>query len=111
MAVLHSEVLPFYCRRKAPVKATLSGNGREFCGSDRHAYELDLDLKGIKHRRTRVRIPRTDAFVGRFNGMVSATFTTAPLVRTVHSEPTSLCWPQAGIVTLGHASFVSLAEP
>ena len=52
VAVLLGEVLPFYRRLKLSVKAILtekailtdpanpSCNGREFCGSERHPYEL-----------------------------------------------------------------------
>ena len=46
VAVLHNEVLPFYRRLKLSVKAILTDpanpslNGREFCGSERHPYEL-----------------------------------------------------------------------
>jgi transposase InsO family protein len=70
VAVLHNEVLPFYRTLDLPVKAVLTDNGREFCGTERHPYELYLDLNGIEHRRTRVRTPRTNGFVERFNGTV-----------------------------------------
>ena len=33
-------------------------------------YELYLDLNGIEHRRTKVRTPKTNGFVERFNGTV-----------------------------------------
>jgi transposase InsO family protein len=48
----------------------LTDNGREFCGTDKHPYELYLDLNGIEHRRTKVRSPKTNGFVERFNGTV-----------------------------------------
>lgn len=70
VAVLHNEVLPFYRNLDLPVGAVLTDNGREFCGTERHPYELYLDLNGIEHRRTRVRTPRTNGFVERFNGTV-----------------------------------------
>jgi transposase InsO family protein len=44
--------------------------GTEFCGTERHPYELYLDLNGIEHRRTRVKSPKTNGFVERFNGIV-----------------------------------------
>lgn len=52
------------------MKAVLTANGREFCGTDKHPYELYLDLNGIEHRRTKVRTPKTNGFVERFNGTV-----------------------------------------
>lgn len=66
--VLHNDVLPFYRDRGLPVKALLTDNGREFCGKDTHPYELYLELNEIEHRRTRVRTPKTNGFVERFNG-------------------------------------------
>lgn len=68
MAVLHNAVLPFYAHLDLPVKAVLTDHGREFCGTESHPYELYLDLNGIEHRRTKVRTPKTNGFVERFNG-------------------------------------------
>ncbi|AMJ46487.1 transposase [Cereibacter sphaeroides] len=70
VAVLHNDVLPFYRNLDLPVGAVLTDNGREFCGTERHPYELYLDLNGIEHRRTRVRTPKTNGFVERFNGTI-----------------------------------------
>jgi len=70
VAVLHNDVLPFYRALDLPVKAVLTGNGREFCGTESHPYELYLGLNGIGHRRTKVRTPKTNGFVERFNGTV-----------------------------------------
>src|SRR5919107_1066824 len=60
VAVLHNDVL--------------TDNGREFCGSERHPYELYLALNDIEHRKTRVGAPRTNGFVERFNGTVLEEF-------------------------------------
>jgi transposase InsO family protein len=70
VAVLHNDVLPFYEKLDLPVKAILTDNGREFCGTDAHPYELYLELNGIEHRRTKVKTPKTNGFVERFNGTV-----------------------------------------
>lgn len=70
VAVLHNDALPFYRKLDLPVGAVLTDNGREFCGTEKHPYELYLDLNGIEHRRTKVRTPRTNGFVERFNGTV-----------------------------------------
>jgi len=43
-------------------------NGREFCGrTDRHPYELFLQLEGIEHRTTKVRRPQSNGFVERLH--------------------------------------------
>jgi transposase InsO family protein len=70
VAVLHNDVLPFYEKLDLPVKAVLTDNGREFCGTEAHPYELYLDLNGIEHRKTKVKTPRTNGFVERFNRTV-----------------------------------------
>jgi transposase InsO family protein len=69
-AVLHNDVLPFYQERGLAVGAVLTDNGREFCGTENHPYEMYLDLNDIEHRRTRVRHPQTNGFVERFNRTV-----------------------------------------
>jgi transposase InsO family protein len=64
--VLHDQVLPFYAQQQLVVDALLTDNGREFCGTEAHPYELYLALNDIQHRRTPVRSPQTNGFVERF---------------------------------------------
>jgi len=73
-AVLHNDVLPFYAEHHLTVQAVLTDNGREFCGTDNHPYELYLALNDIEHRRTRVRTPKTNGFVERFQRTVLEEF-------------------------------------
>jgi transposase InsO family protein len=74
VAVLHNDVLPFYQAHDLPVEAVLTDNGREFCGTDAHPYELYLDLNDLEHRRTQVRKPQTNGFVERFHRTVKEEF-------------------------------------
>ena len=74
VAVLHNDALPFYRDLGLEVGAVLTDNGREFCGTERHAYELYLALNDIEHRKTRVGTPRTNGFVERFHGTVLEEF-------------------------------------
>jgi transposase InsO family protein len=67
VAVLHNDVLPFYKKHKTKVENILTDNGREYCGTETHPYQIYLELNEIKHRRTKVRTPRTNGFVERFN--------------------------------------------
>ena len=90
VAVLHSGVLPFYRRLDLPVKAILTDNGREFCGTERHPYELYLDLNGIEHRRTKVRTPKTNGFVERFNGTVLDKFFRIKMRETIYESVEAL---------------------
>ena len=66
-ALLHNDVLPFYQEYNLPVQAILTDNGPEFCGTPNHPFELYLALNDIEHRRTKVRSPRTNGFIERFN--------------------------------------------
>lgn len=68
--LLHNDVLPFYEQQGLTVQAVLTDNGKEFCGTDAHPYELYLALNDIQHRTTRVRRPQTNGFVERFNRTV-----------------------------------------
>jgi transposase InsO family protein len=74
VAVLHNDVVPLYAKLDLPIGAVLTDNGREFCGTERHPYELYLALNDIEHRKTRVGSPRTNGFVERFNGTVLEEF-------------------------------------
>jgi transposase InsO family protein len=68
--LLYNDVLPFYQEHKLAVSAILTDNGPEFCGTPNHPFELYLSLNDIEHRRTKVRTPRTNGFVERFNRTV-----------------------------------------
>lgn len=70
VALLHNDVLPFYQAHGIPIDKLLTDNGREFCGTETHAYELYLALNGIAHKRTKVRHPQTNGFVERFHRTV-----------------------------------------
>ena len=85
VAVLHNDVLPFYANLDLPVKAVLTDNGREFCGTEKHPYELYLDLNGIEHRRTKIRTPKTNGLVERFNGTVLDEFFRIKMRETVEA--------------------------
>jgi transposase InsO family protein len=65
--ILHNEVLEQYREWGLSIKAILTDNGSEYCGNDKHGYELYLALNDIEHRRTKVKSPKTNGFVERFN--------------------------------------------
>lgn len=74
VAVLHNDVLPFYASKKLNVSAVLTDNGREYCGTDAHPFQIYLDLNDIEHRTTQVRRPQTNGFVERFHRTVQEEF-------------------------------------
>lgn len=67
VAILHNEVLPFYRDKGLLVTAVITDNGREFCGTQTHPFELYLALNDIEHRKTKVQRPQTNGFVERFD--------------------------------------------
>lgn len=73
-AILHNEVLPFYCGENLDVENVLTDNGTEYCGKREHAYELYLELNDINHRRTKPNSPQTNGFVERFNQTIKREF-------------------------------------
>ena len=74
VAVLHNDVLPFYEGKRLKVETILTDNGREYCGTDTHAYQLYLQFNEINHRTTKVRSPQTNGFVERFHRTVQEEF-------------------------------------
>ncbi|NTU69795.1 transposase [bacterium] len=66
-AVLYNDVLPIYKKHKLSVENILTDNGREFCGTEQHPYDLYLELIDIKYRRTKVSHLQANGFVERFN--------------------------------------------
>ncbi|MCX7830604.1 MAG: IS481 family transposase [Acidobacteria bacterium] len=70
VAVLYNDVLPQYEEWGLPVSSILTDNGSEYCGTPNHRYELFLELNDIKHKKTKVKSPRTNGFVERFNRTV-----------------------------------------
>lgn len=86
VAVVHNEVLPFYQERDIAVDTILTDNGREFCGTDTHPFELYLALNDIEHRRTKVGRPQSNGFVERFLGTVKSEFFELAFRRTLYTS-------------------------
>ncbi|MDX2139842.1 MAG: IS481 family transposase [Chloroflexota bacterium] len=84
--LLHNDVLPFYRSHQLPVEALLSDNGREFCGTPAHPYEIYLALNDIEHRRTKVRSPQTNGFVERFIRTAKEEFFKLAFIRKVYTH-------------------------
>jgi transposase InsO family protein len=90
VAVLHNDVLPFYQERGLGVRAVLTDNGREFCGTPTHPYELYLALNDLEHRRTKVRHPQTNGFVERFQKTLKEEFFAVTLRETIYDSVEAL---------------------
>jgi hypothetical protein len=90
VAVLHNDALPFYAAFGITVETILTDNGREFCGTDTHPYELYLALNDLTHRRTKVRHPQTNGFVERFHRTVKEEFFEVALRETFYATTDDL---------------------
>jgi transposase InsO family protein len=90
VAVLHNDVLPFYAERGIGVERILTDNGREFCGTPTHPYELYLALNDLTHKRTKVRHPQTNGFVERFHRTAKEEFFEVALRETFYETVEAL---------------------
>jgi transposase InsO family protein len=90
VAVLHNDALPFYAERGIVVEKILTDNGREFCGTEAHPYELYLALADVAHKRTKVRSPQTNGFVERFHRTVKEEFFELALRETFYEAVDAL---------------------
>jgi transposase InsO family protein len=90
VAVPHNDVLPFYQDRAIPVAKVLTDNGREFCGTPTHPFELYLALADITHKRTKVRSPQTNGFVERFHRTAKEEFFEVALRETFYEAVDAL---------------------
>lgn len=84
--LLHNEVLPFYAAHELLITSILSDNGREFCGTPAHPYELFLALNDIEHRRTPVKRPQANGFVERFIRTAKEEFFTIAFGRKTYTS-------------------------
>lgn len=82
--------MPFYEDRQIVVEAVLTNNGREYCGTDGHAYELYLALNDVEHRTTKVKHPWTNGFVERFHRTVLDEFFRAAVRTTLYESVEAL---------------------
>jgi Homeodomain-like domain/Integrase core domain len=76
VSILHNTVFPFYREHNLIVKAILTDNGKEYCGSEKHHFELYLLLNDIEHRKTVIHSPSTNGFVKRFGQICTDEFFT-----------------------------------
>ena len=84
--LLHEYVVPFYREHELSIGSLLTDNGREFCGTDAHPYEVYLDLQSIEHRRTPIASPQTNGFVERFIRTAKEEFFAIALKRKVYTS-------------------------
>jgi len=68
--LLNDRVLPFFEENGIPLCRVLTDRGTDYCGTDRHEYELYLAIENIDHTRTKARSPQTNGVCQRFNRTV-----------------------------------------
>ena len=83
-------VFPTYREWNIPIGSILTDNGREYCGTDAHPYELFLQLSDIEHRTTKVRSPKTNGFVERFNRTVKEEFIPVAFRKKIYTSISDL---------------------
>jgi len=68
--LLNDRVLPFFEQHELVLSRVLTDRGTEYCGTDRHEYELYLAVEDIDHTRTKVKSPQTNGICERFHKTV-----------------------------------------
>lgn len=72
--LLNDRVLPLFEEHEVVLSRVLTDRGTEYCGTDRHEYELYLAVEDIDHTRTKVKSPRPTASVNAFTRPCSTSF-------------------------------------
>jgi transposase InsO family protein len=65
--LLNDRVLPFFEAHQVRLSRVLTDRGMEYCGTERHEYELYLAVEDIDHTRTKVKSPQTKGICERFH--------------------------------------------
>ena len=65
--LLNDRVLPFFEAHEVRLSRVLTDRGTQYCGTDRHEYELYLAVEDIDHTRTQVKSPQTNGICERFH--------------------------------------------
>jgi transposase InsO family protein len=65
--LLNDRVLPFFEAHQVRLSRVLTDRGMEYCGTERHEYELYLGVEDIDHTRTKVKSPQTKGICERFH--------------------------------------------
>lgn len=72
--LLHNEVIPFYKQYELKIQAIMTDNGREFCGKEKHHYELYLLLNDIEHRKLPLHQAQDNGYLLRFRRLIENDF-------------------------------------
>jgi transposase InsO family protein len=65
--LLNDRVIPFFEGHALPLCRVLTDRGTEYCGTQKHEYELYLAIENIDHTRTKVKSPQTNGICERFH--------------------------------------------
>ncbi len=65
--LLNDRVIPFFEGHELPLCRVLTDRGTEYCGTQKHEYELYLAIENIDHTRTKVKSPQTNGICERFH--------------------------------------------
>jgi transposase InsO family protein len=68
--LLNDRVVPFFEANGIELLRMLTDRGTEYCGAQRHEYELYLALEDIDHTKTKARSPQTNGICERFHKTV-----------------------------------------
>lgn len=83
--LLNDRVVPFFEAHEVRLSRVLTDRGTEYCGTDRHEYELYLAVEDIDHTRTKVKSPQTNGICERFHKTVLNEFYRVAFRKKIYS--------------------------
>ena len=83
--LLHDRVVAFFEAHEVRLSRVLRDRGTEYCGTDRHEYELYLAVEDIDHTRTKVKSPQTNGICERFHKTVLNEFYRVAFRKKIYS--------------------------
>jgi transposase InsO family protein len=84
--LLNDRVLPFFEEHEVVLQRVLTDRGTEYCGSEKHEYELYLAVEDIDHTRTKARHPQTNGICERFHKTVLNEFYRVAFRKKIYSR-------------------------
>ena len=83
--LLNDRVVPFFQENEIPLCRVLTDRGTEYCGAERHEYELYLAVEDIDHTRTKTKSPQTNGICERFHKTVLNEFYRVAFRKKIYS--------------------------
>jgi transposase InsO family protein len=92
--LLNDRVLPCFEEHEIALSRVLTDRGTEYCGTERHQYDLYLAVEDIDHTRTKAKSPQTNGIWERFHKTLLNEFYRLAFRKKIykHSKNSKVMW-------------------